>query len=454
MSNPQLTILGGSEEIGANSCYLYFDGAGIIIDAGLHPKSRDEGAFPLFQEIADKPVDLLLITHAHTDHIGAIPYLLKYHPYAQIWMSEASRSISGLMLQDTTKILKSEVAKKFSAEMLSLYKPEVLERIDALIKGLKFNKKYEFAGMAGLEPLKISFYPSGHILGASSIMIEYKGKCLLHTGDINFTGQALIAGAKLPGHHIDALISESTNASSPPFDYSEEKKKLARFINDIVDKNGSVLMPSFALGKTQEVLKIVHSMMQSGKIPYLPIYTAGLSGKISNIYDKYCYYDGMKEPGFEVSDIPQNYIEYDRLFSGKYFREPSLVVVSGGMMHRGTLSYRLAGHWLKLANFGIAFTGYQSDDSPGYAILNSPPDEFFSVIGKKSKRSCDVASFRFSSHALPGDILKYVGETSPNKIFFIHGETESCENLAAQSQEILPNSKIFIPRLRKIYDIF
>jgi Cft2 family RNA processing exonuclease len=369
-------------------------------------------------------------------------------------MSEATQTLAGLMLKDTSKILKSEIAEEFSEELLSLYKSEVLEKIDAVMTGLKFGKQYKLQGRAGLSEITVSLFPAGHILGAASVLIESDGKSLLHTGDLNFKNQQLLAGASLPKRHIDFVITECTNSSGDLPDYKSEKKRLGAFINEIADKNGSILMPAFALGKTQELLKIVYSLMKKGSIPFLPIFTAGLGVKISKVYDKYCYYDAMKEPGFEVSDIPQEFIDYERLISAKYFKEPSIVIVSSGMINTGTVSHKLAMRWMKHKNFGIAFTGYQDIDSPGYSILNSPKDKVFVLNGKKIKRLCEVGKFRFTSHALIEDIIGYIGEIKPNESFIIHGSSESCEKLAENLHDLLPGKKIIIPVSGKTYEIF
>ena len=452
--NTELIFLGGTEEIGANSSYYYIDGTGIVIDAGLHPKHRDKRALPLYETIKDKPLDLLIITHAHIDHIGAIPYLLKYHPHVKIWMTEATRSLAEIMLKDTAKILKSEVAEEYSEEMLSLYKPEILEKINMVMEAKKFNYKYDFRGRAGRSKLQISFYPAGHILGAASILIESGGKAMLHTGDINLDSQAVLSAAAPPKHHIDTIITESTNAGAELPDYQSEKMRLAKFINGIVDINGSVLIPVFALGKTQEMLRIIYGLMRKTSIPVLPVYTAGLGFKISKVYDKFCYYPGMKEPGFEISDIPQQRIEYDRLRNGKFFKEPSIVLAASGMLNNHTLSLRLAKHWMKLRNFGIAFTGYQDELSPGYALMNSNEDEYFSLAGKKVKCICRIGKFRFSSHSGVEGLMNYVENVKPLKLYIVHGDTDSCEKLAQKVQDILPASKIFIPGTGKTYDIF
>ena len=450
----ELIFLGGVGELGANSVYLYIDGSGIIIDAGLHPKKRDKNAFPAFESIIGRPVDLLILTHAHTDHIGAIPYLLKFFPHTKIMMTKATRDLAEIMLKDTAKLLKTDLVDEYSIDTLSLYKPEVLEHIWMLMDGYNYYEEITFCGYAGRSEIKIRFYPSGHILGSASVKFDFGGKSLLHSGDVQFINQAVIAGADLPKHHIDYLIIESTNAGETNLpDYKEEIKRFSKFINQIADMNGSILIPAFALGKTQEILKIIYSLMQRNSIPNLPIYTGGLGKIISRYYDKYCYTVPMVKPGFEISDIPQEEIIWDELMTGKYFKEPSIVIASSGMMNKGTASYQLAQRWMKLKNFGIAFIGYLDDSSTGYELLHSERDKDYKFAGAKERRMCDVQNFRFTSHAYLNDILNFISDIKPNYIYINHGDKKSSENLFMKISNLEILNQSFLTEPKKIYQL-
>jgi cleavage and polyadenylation specificity factor subunit 3 len=449
-----LTFLGGSEEIGASSSYLYLNGTGIFFDAGLHPKKRDKDTFPKIELTEGKPTDILAVTHAHTDHIGAIPYLLKYHPHLKIFMTEATRDLAEIMLKDTAKLLKTEVALEFSSEILSLYKPEILKKIGMVMSGFKYDTPYKFTGRTGEAQISMSFHHSGHILGSASVLVESNGFSLLYTGDIKFSNQQVLKKAILPKRHVDTLIIESTNANNPDLpSWQSEKKRLGKYINEIVNDNGSVLIPCFALGKTQEVLKILQDLMIKGDIPHLPIYTGGLAHKISLYYDKYCYTVPMVHPGFEISDIPQEKIIRSELMKGKYLREPSIVVATSGMVNERTISYELAKRWMRTPNFGIAYVGYQDPDEPGYALLHSIKDKEFKFGKTKQVRKCRVDSFRFSSHASLEELIEFVGEIKPKYLFIVHGEQDSSENLAMMVQERYDDIRIILPEIGKSYGL-
>jgi cleavage and polyadenylation specificity factor subunit 3 len=451
----ELTFLGGSKEIGASSSYLYLNGTGIFFDAGLHPKKRDKDTFPLFELTEAMPTDILAVTHAHNDHIGAIPYLLKYHPHLKIFMTEATQELAEIMLKDTAKLLKSEVTLEFPAEILSLYKPEVLKKIGMVMNGLKYDSLFKFTGRTGSSEINLSFHHSGHILGSSSVLVESGSYSLLHTGDIKFSDQQVLKKAALPNRHVNTLVLESTNANNPNLpSWQSEKKRLAKFINEIVNENGSILIPCFALGKTQEVLKIIFDLMTKGNIPHLPIYTGGLAEKISLLYDKYCYTVPMVRPGFEISDILQQKILRSELSKGKYFREPSIVIASSGMVNEGTISYELAKRWMRIQNYGIAFVGYQDEDEPGYALLHSEIEKEFKFGKIKTVRKCNVKSFRFSSHASLEELIGFIDNINPEELFIVHGEERSSEQLAILVQERHRNMRIILPEIGKTYMVF
>lgn len=447
-----VTVIGGAEEIGANCCYLHLAGTGLLIDAGLHPRNRDRTAFPAVEFVQEQPIDALVLTHAHTDHIGGIPYVMKHFPHLRILTTRATRDLADTMLRDTTKLLQTTIAAEFPDDILSLYSRDVLEKITMVFEGYTYGEPVELQGLYSPSPAQLAFHDAGHILGSAGVTVQWNGKTLLHTGDVNFRSQSVTLKASLPRHHVDYLIMESTNgAVDTPYDRNQEILRLAAFINEITNDNGSVLIPTFALGKTQEVLTLLHKLMLKGRIPTLPIYTGGISKVISNVYDRYCYTVPRVQPGFEIADVPQIPLQYDELLQGPYFSSPSIVVASSGMLNAGTTAYNLAQKWMQRRNFGIAFSSYLDPDSPGYALLHSQPDTQFLMAGTKTKRSCRVEQFRFSAHAAREDLVGFVADVRPKHLYLVHGDDEACSELAFQVTRVVPDTKVYIPTLGKQY---
>ena len=277
-------VLGGAEEIGANSLYVNLGGTGIIIDAGLHPRLRNSHAFPAVQFIEDEQVDAMILTHAHTDHVGGLPFLLKHQPHVQLIATPLTRDLSGIMLNNTIKLINQQVEKDmFSRDALSLYTSETAEYIATVFDTVQYREQYSLQGKRGLSEVICTLHDAGHIPGSAGVSLQWNGLSIFHTGDVQFKNQALIPGAHFPRHHVDVLFCESTNGSADSFDMEKQRDRaeLARFINRISNQNGSILIPAFALGKTQEILTILHELQRKGAIPHLPIYTGGMGKKIS-----------------------------------------------------------------------------------------------------------------------------------------------------------------------------
>lgn len=447
-------MLGGADEVGANCCYLNLGGTGILIDAGLHPRQRNSRAFPALGALEHRPVDFLVVTHAHTDHLGGVPFVVRKYPHLRTLMSYATRDLTHVMLHNNGKLLRGEIQHYFKKEELEFYEREQIELLRKTFEAVSYDEPVELTGFKGQLPVKLGLHWAGHILGSAGVSIEYDGLRILHTGDVQFEHQSVIQRAKLPRNHADVVITEATNcATDNPIAYAAETKRLGAFINRITNAGGSVLIPCFALGKTQEILSRVYSLMRKGTISQMPIYTGGLGTAVSKVYDEYCYTEPMRVPGFEISDIPQERLEWEGLHSGPFFNTPSIVIAASGMLTKRTMSFVLAKHWFKHANFGIAFIGYQDPETPGHALLHSKKDEAFDFAGKSYVRTCEIERFKFSAHADLGGLVDYITDVRPSTVVIMHGEPDACNNLALSIRLRLPGVRVVIPRQGVSYAI-
>lgn len=450
----ELMVLGGAEEIGANCTYLDLDGTGFLIDAGLHPRDRGMGALPDIDALEHRQADVLAITHAHNDHLGGLPYVMRRMPYLRPIMSHATRDLSHVMLHNTAKLLKTDVTSWFPAEALDFYRRDTIEQLRHTFEALPYGEPMTIRGRQGRSDVTVTLHWAGHILGSASVHLACNGLSILHTGDLNTDHQAFIQRSRIPRTHVDVLITEATNAGTDrPHDFQAEGKRLASFINRVTTANGSVLIPGFALGKTQEILRTIHGLMRRGSIPSVPIFTAGMGVRINKVYDQYCYTEPVRQPGFEISDIPQRRIRFDELFHGDYMKTPSIVIAPSGMMNRGTISHALGIAWSTRPSFGIAFIGYQDPTSPGYAMLTSVPGTPFDFGGRSIRRSCMVERFRFSAHASLEGLTELVTDIKPKTVVIVHGERDACDHLALIAHERLPGTRVLIPRHGRAYRV-
>ncbi len=433
--------LGGAGDIGASCFYLNLGDSGIILDCGMHPQKTGYNALPKLDLIKNLPVDNILISHAHQDHIGALPYLVQQHPYIKIISTPQTRALAELTLHNSVSILSEQLNGE---DKLKTY---THEEIDLLIRTIDY-KAYGESFVIGnsfhqsWNPVKAVFYDAGHILGSAGILLEYMGKKIFYTGDINLEDQILIPGAGLPPGPVDILILETTYGatdSSTILSWREEAVRLAASINKIINTGGSILIPVFSLGKMQEILATIWNLMLDGKITTVDIYTGGIAEKISRVYDYNRYTVNRVDPEFEIKSIPQKDLyEVDRIES--FFKNPCIVLAPSGMMIEGTASYNLARHWLKQSKSAIFTVGYMEENTPGFIYANAAKGDKIKLPGTETfeEVKCTIEQFRFSAHSRREELLGIVKKLRPEIVCLIHGDLPAIDWIGAS---ILKNFK-------------
>lgn len=445
-------VLGGGHEIGANSYLISINETNIILDSGLHPRQKGSLAFPDYELIKNEKIEHLIISHAHTDHIGSLPYFLKFFPYAKIYSTKPTLSLAEVMLSNTTRILREEFELEFDKSMISNYKEETLDIIPMIMKRYNYNEKIFLS-----ENISFEFFDAGHILGSASILINANGKKIFYTGDINLRSQTLIPKAELPKHKVDILITESTNCATENYpDYKQESDKLASFINRVINKGGSVLIPSFALGKSQELLMRVHTLMKKNIIPHVPIYYSPMSKAINDIYDEHNYTTNRVKKGFKLSEIDFTLLKREDYNKGNFYKHPSIIIATSGMMMPRTASYIIAKQFLPRANFGIAFCGYCDPDTPGFLIKNAKPYEllYLNNFEHGIDVRCEIGNFRFSSHSRKEELEDMISALNPDTIILVHGDENAINTLGNETVKKYPEKRIIAPEKGKSYTLY
>lgn len=439
--------LGGAEEIGASCIYLNIDGTGLLLDCGVHPKKKGLDSLPNLDLLKNFPLDYVFISHAHQDHIGGLPVLIKRFPHVIIYTTPQTQEIANLTLHNSVSILE----KEFDDQSLILYTHEEIDMLVKSIIAVDYDDEIELKGMRhkGLEPLIVKFYDAGHILGSASVLIRYKQKSYFYTGDIKTSPQQILNGARLPNYLLDTLITETTygsvSAKKLP-ELKDEKKRFAEALNKILGKGGSILIPVFALGKTQEVLAILFSLMKKGQLTNVPIYTGGVGPKISGVYDKNRFKVNVRDKNFEISEIPQEEL-YEINDPNHFNRHQSIVLAASGMMIEGTASYKLAKHWLRQKDFGIFFVGYIDPDSPAYKISSGERNEKvkLSEFSDPIEIKCTVDKFSFPSHSNRKELFEIITKYKPKQVILIHGENSSRDWFGFNILKEYPDIKVYAP---------
>jgi cleavage and polyadenylation specificity factor subunit 3 len=444
--------LGGGREIGANSFYYNIDGHGILVDAGLHPEKLGWEGFPRISALGDRQVNTFLITHAHTDHLGAVPYILQHYPDCKVYATPETIELARIMLENSAGLIPKQHPSEV-VNALTLYSLVELPQVLAKLQPLRLGETVELAEGR----IKVTFYASGHILGAAGILFECDGMRMFHTGDTSLHEQRLVGGAKLPHGPMNILVSESTNGVVDAYlTHSREREyeRLLETISDTIEDEGSVLIPVFALGKLQEMLTMLYDGMKAGRIPEVPIYTGGMGRKISEVYDNCVLSESRRDHEQLVSAIPQSDLpKRDQLFSGAFFRDPSIVLAASGMMQEGTPSYFLAQRWLRLPNFTIAFVGYTDPRTPGYVVSHAETGTRirFGAMKRDVPVRCKIDRFRFSAHARREELLEIAMRLKPAQVVLTHGDERAMAAFGELILENAPGTIVSAPEVGKAY---
>jgi len=435
--------LGGAGEIGANCYYLNINNVGIILDCGMHPQKTGLDSLPKFELLENKPTDYVLISHAHQDHLNALPFLIKRFPHLKIITTPQTRAVAELTLHNAISILKRQVDES---------EFEIYSRIEVnlLIKSINYksyNEKFILNSLNNVQEIEAEFFDAGHIIGSAGILLRVNGQKIFFTGDINLSSQTILPGANLPSEKIDILITEATYGATDSSVLNNWEKEVERFssaINKIINNGGSVLIPVFALGKLQEMLATIWLQMKRNKITSVDIYTGGIGNKINRIYDYNRYVVNRNESELVISDIPQKNLneltDFDELF-----KFPSVVLASSGMMVESTNSFMLAKRWLHKKDSAIFTVGYMDPSTPGSIISKARRGDKIQLTERERKVEikCEIKNFRFSAHSKKEDLVSLVKKLNPDKIVLIHGDKEAIDWMGASILKQFPGKKVY-----------
>lgn len=448
--------LGGAGEIGASCFYLNIAGTGIILDCGMHPQKIGLEALPHFDDIYDLPVDYCLVSHAHQDHIAALPYLVKRHPYIKIVSTPQTRALAELTLHDSVSILTSQLSEE---DKFPVYTHNEIDLLIQTIDYKAYKEPFNINGYSHISssPITASFFDAGHILGSASILIEHDGRKVFYTGDINLDSQSIIKGAEIPGEKVDVLMIECTygaTESSKILSWNKEAKRFANEANKVLRLGGSILIPVFSLGKMQEVLSMIWGLMESGSLAFTDIYTGGLGRKISRVYDYNRFVVPRLNPDFELKDIPQKDL-YSVERPDLLFNNPSIILASSGMMIEGTMSYRLASEWFKNKNSAIFTVGYMEPNLPGYKIANAKRGDKIQLSDTKEEElvECGIAKFNFSAHSNRDGLIEIIKKLNPDTVILMHGDSDAIDWMGAYVLRSRPGIKVHAAETGKLIEV-
>ena len=449
----RITNLNPKEDIGASAWHLELEGHGLLMDAGVHPKHAGRPGLPRYEIIRDKQVDTIAITHCHHDHVGSLPVAIRQFPDAHVMMSELSYFIVERVLHNSVNVMKRQ-RDELGITEYPFYSHRELDEIAYLFQGYKYDREIEWASPKpsnlGSRAPTLEFRDAGHALGSAGLMVRGEHETIFYSGDVCFGDQTLLKGARFEDIKADVLLLETTrgNREIPEgFTRQKEMERLASEIEKVAQRNGSVLIPTFALGRTQEILALLALMMQEGKLREQPIYIGGLGRVFTEIYDLEAHRANRNHSNLSLHESLNLVVLDKKLQESMKMKGGRLFVLTAGMMTEHTPAHELALRMAEDERQAIFFVGYADPDTPAGRLRAAKHGEtfHFSQSGGEITRKCDLQEFDLTAHANRGELLDFVGQVSPHTVILGHGDPVSRDWFEQQIHQRHPKMKVLQP---------
>ena len=456
-----ITNLNPDTEIGASAWLVEIDDHRILLDAGMHPKREGREGLPLYGKAGSVEVDAIALSHCHHDHVGSLPVALRHFPKAHVLMTELSYFLIERVLHNSVNVMTRQ-RDELGIREYPLYSHDELDDIAPVFQGFKYNRRIEWAAFhksrAGLTSPTLEFFDAGHTLGSAGILLRGRKESVFYTGDVCFHRQTLLHPARFEKVKADVLIMETTRGSReipPGLTRETEVERLVAAIQEAQKRKGCVLIPAFALGRTQEILALLALLMREGKLKTQPIYIGGLGRVFTEIYDLEAHRTHRAHPDLQLHEAMQLIVlekgqaESIKLSGSKIF------VITAGMMSENTAAHDLAIRMVGDERQSILFVGYADPDSPAGRLKAAQPGEtfVFSPAAGRLTRKCNLQEFDLTAHANREDLLTFVGQVAPRIIVLGHGDQAAREWTESQIHKRWPKIKVIQPQPGKIVPV-
>jgi Cft2 family RNA processing exonuclease len=440
-------------EIGANSYYLELAGKRLVLDCGMHPKNLGEDALPNFGALKDRQVDAILISHGHQDHVGTVPVLMRRQPRARVFMTEATAEIGSTLLHNSVNVMTRQ-REELGQRLYPLFTHRETESRTEQWRWCPLRQPMTLVGERASprdrDELTFEFFDAGHVLGSVGVLLRAEGRTIFYTGDVNFEDQTIMSAATFPEQKIDILIMECTrgdHAKAAGWTRVGEERRLAEAIERAFERGGCVLIPVFALGKTQEILAMLCKFRREKLLGDFPVYIGGLSAKMTEIYDRRSGMGRRQLTRLQLLPEIDPFVLNGQNIHDAPARAGRVYALSSGMMTPKTLSNIFARRILENPRHSIFFVGYADSESPAGILRDAQsgqpvmldPDEPAQPV------RCQIDKFQFSAHASREDLITYAKTLSPKKIVLIHGDPPAVEWMRATLNAELPHREVIVP---------
>ncbi|MBN8653065.1 MAG: MBL fold metallo-hydrolase [Cytophagales bacterium] len=462
--NVRLKFLGAAQSVTGSKYLLELDKEKILIDCGLF-QGQKELRLRNWQPLPIDPASIhsVIITHAHIDHIGYLPRLVKDGFRGKIICTHASEDLMKIMLRDAAKLQEEEAAFAYKHGYSKHSKPEPLfteedaERVFPMVESVRYQKEIKV-----LKNLTVKFFNAGHILGSAIVELTLKTKSeekkLVFSGDLGRYQDELMYPPEAISK-ADVLLIESTYGDRlNPID--NVITDLQQIINEVVQRRSVMVVPAFAVGRTQLLIYYFYKLMEQKLIPSIPVFVdSPMAIDVTELYERHGYNHKIKvehQDGQLISIFDSKHIHFcDTREKSKALNDlkgPAIIVSASGMATGGRVLHHLF-HRLRNENDTVLFAGYQAEGSRGRRIQEGEP--MVKIFGEEVPVKCHVKTIHgLSAHADQSELLQWLEnfKDSPKFTFITHGEKTSAETFAEKIKA--KGWNVIVPEYLESFELF
>ncbi len=428
----RITYLGSGRQVGRSAIFLQTPESRILLDCGVDPAS-DEQAYPYLEapEFRLEELDAIVVTHAHLDHIGFIPYLFKYGWRGPVYMTEPTRDIMALCHLDMIKIARDR-------------DQDGIFDVDDVKEVVKHTIILDLESVTDITPdIRVTFYNAGHILGSAMAHIHVGNGLhnILYTGDIKYANTHMLQKSHTQFPRLETVLIESTYGGKDNVLTANVDDKFSEIVINTINRGGKVLVPSLASGRAQEVVVFIERLIKEEKMPDVPIYLDGMLWDIMAIHTAYPEFlnSQLRQRIFHTEDNPFLADNITRVGSAKERKQiiedegSCIIIATSGMLEGGPSVFYLQ----ELADNpknSLVFSCYQAEGTLGRHIQGGASE--FTVTEGKNFRTIPIKlelfKIEISGHSDRKELMNFIKNCNPRprKVLVNHGEVSRCLDLA------------------------
>lgn len=448
----KIGFYGAAQTVTGSMHLVEVNGSRLLLDCGLYQGKRRESieknrTFPF----DPKTIDAVLLSHAHVDHCGNLPNLIKQGFSGLIYCTTATAELTDIIVRDCGHVQEKQAQsaswhnlKRGEPEVDPLYTEEDAKEVEPMLQPYHYGETFEPDGIKGVE---VTFHDAGHILGSSGISLRLKEngnkKHLWFSGDIGRRNMPILRDPVLPDEDVDVLLMESTYGDKPHRDPEEAYVEMRDVIKRTVERGGKVIIPSFAVGRTQELVYNLNQMYENNEVPKVPVYVdSPLAVNASDIFRRHeeCFDEEMNKrirtghPALEFSHLTYvKTLEESKALNDR--TDPMIIISASGMAEAGRIVYHI--RWaIEDKKNTIMIVSWQSPETMGRRLAER--ETKIKIFGDTYNRRAEIATVGgLSAHAGQNMLVEYAARVKGNAeyVFIVHGEERGAFPLMEKLKE-------------------